>query len=296
MIQMEWYRMFLYTARKGNLTKAAEELLITQPSVSYGIKQMEEALGLRLFHRLSKGVQLTEEGRALLPYVEQAFSLLEAAERHANDLKRLEEGEIRIGASDSLIKHMLLPQLNQFHQEHPGIRIRLSHGKTPDIARRLKDGAIDCAIVHMPLNDTQLHIEPLAELEDCFVVGSRYRTYAGRMLSTEELAKLPLLFLSPGSSTRTHVESWFAAQGRAVKPDMELGSVDLLAEFAGQGYGAAFITRSFVDEELRSGKLFRLQLEQPLPSRGIGLAVRRDTALPLAAERFIEMLRSGPSL
>jgi len=292
MFNLEWYRIFLQTAHHGNFTKAAQELHITQPSVSYAIKQMEEALGLKLFHRLSKGVELTEEGRALLSYVEQSFSLLDAAQKHVHDLKQLTEGELRIGASDSLIKHLLLPQLNLFHKEYTGIRIRLSHGRTPDIIQRLKEGQIDCAVVHMPISDPQLDIHNLAILEDCFVVGETYRELTSRSLSANDLLELPLLLLSPGSSTRKFVEQWFAARECTVKPDIELGSVDLLVEFARLGFGAAFITRSFVDEELRSGKLFELRLEDSLPPRSIGLAVRHGMKLSLAADRFAQMLRT----
>jgi DNA-binding transcriptional LysR family regulator len=291
MFNLEWYRIFLQTARKGNFTKAAQELHITQPSVSYAIKQMEESLEIKLFHRLSKGVELTEEGKALLSYVEQSFSLLDAAQEHVEKLKQFTEGEIRIGASDSLIKHLLLPQLNIFRKEYPDIRIRLSHGKTPDIIERLKEGAIDCAIIHMPISDSQLDIQILSTLEDCFVVGEAFQEMASRPLSTNELMKLPLLLLSPGSSTRFFVEQWFAAKGFTVKPDIELGSIDLLVEFARQGFGAAFITRFFVREELRSGKLYELHLEDTFPARSIGLAVRQDVKLSLAAERFARMLR-----
>lgn len=290
MFNLEWYRIFLQTARNGNLTKAAQQLHITQPSVSYAIKQMEDALGLKLFHRLSKGVELTEEGRALLTYVERSFSLLDAAQKHLHDLKQLTEGEVRIGASHSLIKHLLLPQMNLFHTKYPGIRIRLSHGRTPDLVQRLKEGLIDCAVVHMPVQDPQLDIRRLATLEESFVVGPAYQDLASRTLSTSELAQLPFLLLSPGSSSRLFVEQWFAARGFTVKPDIELGSIDLLIEFASLGYGTAFITRSFVKEELRSGKLIELQLEDELPPRSIALAVRRDIKLSIAAERFSRML------
>lgn len=290
MINLEWYRIFLHTARNRNLTKAAQELHITQPSVSYAIKQMEEALGLKLFHRLSKGVELTEEGRALLEYVEQSFSMLNSAQKHLQNLKQLSAGEIRIGASDSLIKHLLLPQLNAFHKEYPGIRIRLSHGKTPEITQRLKEGEIDCAVLHMPINDPQLNIQTLAVLEDCFVVGEAYQELADRSLTTRELAELPLILLSPGSSTRIFVEQWFAAKGLLAKPDIELGSIDLLAEFARLGYGAAFISRFFVHEEIQCGKLFELRLDDPLPPRSIGFAVRRDMKLSVAADCFVRIL------
>ncbi|MBD2867626.1 LysR family transcriptional regulator [Paenibacillus arenilitoris] len=293
MFNLEWYRIFLHTAQSGNFTKAAQRLHVTQPSVSYAIKQMEETLGLKLFHRLSKGVELTEEGKALLAYVEQSFSLLGAAQKHVQDLKRLKEGEIRLGASDSLIKHLLLPQLNRYHAAYPGIRIRLTHGRTPDIAQRLKEGLIDFAIVHMPLQDPELDVRELAVLEDCFVVGEAYRELAEHPIPVGRLAQLPLLLLSPGSSTRLFVERWFAARGFEAKPDIELGSVDLLTEFARLGFGAACITRSFVAEELRQGKLFELRLDEPLPPRSIGFAVRQGMPPSIAAERFAAMLIAG---
>ncbi|REK76980.1 LysR family transcriptional regulator [Paenibacillus paeoniae] len=291
MINLEWYRIFLQTAKYGNLTKAAQQLHITQPSVSYAIKQMEQALGLKLFHRQSKGVSLTEEGKALLAYVEQSFSLLDAGQHYIREMKQLNEGELRIGASDSLIKHVLLPYLNQYHQQYPGIRIRLSHGKSPDIASRLKDGLLDCGIVHMPLSDPMLHIQELASFEHCFVVGDALKEWSDRMLASKELVNLPLLMLSPGSSTRNSIDQWLMSRGLEIKPDFELGSVDLLMEFAMLGYGAAFINRSVIQEEVRAGKLFELRLEEALPSRSIGLAVRRDMNPSVAADRFIHMLR-----
>lgn len=290
MFNLEWYRIFLQTARHRNLTKAAVELHITQPSVSYAIKQMEEALGLKLFHRLSKGVELTEEGQALFEYVEQSFSMLDTAQKHLENLKQLNEGEIRIGASDYLIKHLLLPQLNTFHNTYPGIRIRLSHGKTPEITKRLKDGEIDCAFVHMPLHDPLLNIQTLATLEDCFVVGEAFQELANRSLSMKELSEQPLILFSPGSSTRVFVEQWFAAKGLSVIPDIELGSIELLAEFARLGYGAAFISRSFVQEDLQSGKLLELRLDDPLPPRSIGFAIRHDRKLSVAADQFVQMI------
>ena len=290
MFNLEWYRIFMHTARHRNLSKAAAELHITQPSVSYAIKQMEEALGLKLFHRLSKGVELTEEGQALFEYVEQSFTMLDSAQKHLENLKQLNEGEIRIGASDYLIKHLLLPQLNTFHKVYPGIRIRLSHGKTPEISKRLKDGEIDCAFVHMPIQDPLLTIQTLAKLEDCFVVGEAYQELASRSLTMKELSEQPLILFSPGSSTRVYVEKWFATKGLSVTPDIELGSIELLAEFARLGYGAAFISRSFVQEDLLNGKLFELELDDPLPPRSIGFAVRQDRKLSLAADQFVRMV------
>ncbi|WP_213583016.1 LysR family transcriptional regulator [Paenibacillus sp. J2TS4] len=295
MMNLEGYRIFLHTARAGNLTKAAQELHITQPSVSYAIKQMEDALGVKLFHRLSKGVELTAEGRALLEYVEPSFSLLEAGENKVRSLKRLEAGELRIGAGGSLIRHLLLPYLDRFHTQYPDVRIRLSHGKTPDLAKRLIDGQIDLGIVHMPFTDRQLDVRPLITIEDCFVVGEAYRHMAERILAAEELLNLPLLLLSRGSSTREFVEQWFAAQGMPLEVDIELGSLELLIELARLGFGAAFVTRSFVKKELEAGSLYELRIREPIPSRSVGIALRRDISLSEAASRFVETLTSPPS-
>lgn len=290
MINLEWYRIFWHTAKAENLTRAADELHITQPSVSYALKQLEQALEVKLYHRLARGIQLTAEGEALLAYVEQSLQLLEAGKQQVQSMKQLDSGQIRIGASDSLIKHLLLPHLNAFHAAYPGVRIRLSRGKTLEVLQRLHDRLIDCAIVHMPIEDPRLNIRQLAQLETLFVAGEAYRHLQGRSMAPAELAALPLLMLSPGSSTRVCLEQWFATHGHTSAPDMELGSIELLAEFARLGYGAAFTARSFVQQELDAGTLFELRASVPLPWQGVALATRNDLPLSLAAERFIQLI------
>lgn len=290
---MEWYRIFLYTAKLGNLTKAAQELHITQPSVSYAIKQLEEILGVKLFDRLSKGVVLTSEGRALFDYVKQSFALLDAGEKRIQSLKRLKAGELRIGASGPFIKHLLLPALDQFHADYPGVRIRLSQGKTADIGRRLKDGQIELGLVHLPMDDHDLDVKPLLDIQDCFVVGNAYRTLSEHPISTEHLAETPLLLLSSESSTRQFVEQWLHAQGFKVEADIELNSMEMLVELAQRGYGAAFVTRSFVRQELDEGKLFELKPVDPIPPRTVGIAIRREHSPSLIAARFMELLTAS---
>lgn len=292
MLQMEWYRIFYHTAKTGNLTRAAEALFITQPTVSYAIKQMETALGLRLFQRMSKGVELTAEGRELFAFVEQAFQLLEAGERKVQELKALEAGELRIGASDSLIKHLLLPQLEQFRERYPRVRIRLSHGKTNEIVQHVKEGIIDCGLVHLPLPAEEPLLEVVSQLgvHDCFVVGEAHRRFALQPRTAEELAALPLLSLSAKSRTRQFMERWFAAEGIAMAPDVEVGSIDLLIEFAKRGFGIALINRAFVQEELRLGTLVEVPTVHEVPGRKIGLVIRRASRLSLAAMQFFQSL------
>src|SRR5690606_4189663 len=126
-----------------NLTKAAQNLHMTQPSVSYAIKQLEEALGMALFVRLPKGVQLTHEGRALFEHVSAAFNQLESGERQIKLMKQFEDGVVRIGANGAAIKHILLPRLDEFHSKYPQIRIRLLQERTSNIVNHLKEGTLD---------------------------------------------------------------------------------------------------------------------------------------------------------
>jgi DNA-binding transcriptional LysR family regulator len=291
-LSMEWYRVFWHTAKWGNLTKAAQELHITQPSVSYTIKQMEEALGVKLFDRLSKGVRLTSEGSALLEYVEKSFTLLQTGEEKIQSLKNLTSGELRIGASGPIIKHVLLSYLDEFHASYPEVRIRLYQGKTSHIVKRLKDGHIDFGLIHMPVNDKSIEVKPLLNIQDCFVVGKSYCDLSIHPISTEQLIEIPLLLLSQESSTRQFVEQWLSAQGLKVEVDIELSSLEMLVELAERGYGAAFVTRPFVMDELKAGTLFELKQVIAIPSRTIGLAIQRDISLPLIADRFINGLTS----
>ncbi|NQX67891.1 LysR family transcriptional regulator [Paenibacillus alba] len=291
MIHLEWYRIFLHAARTGNLTKAAQELYITQPSVSYAIKQMEQALSLKLFHRLSKGVELTEEGKALLAYVEQSFALLDAGERKMSQLKDLTGGELRIGASDSLFKHFLFPYLDKYHKQYPEVRIRLSHGKTSEITQRVKEGTVDFGLIHLPTaEDPLLTIQAIMTLQDCFVGGEAYRDKAVLPLTAHDLGQFPLLLLSAGSSTRRFAEHWFSQQNVTIQADIELGSIDLLIEFAKLGLGVAFVSKSYVTQELADGLLYELKPTVAIPTRYIGIAARRDTTPSLAAAKFHEML------
>ncbi|HFL3236884.1 TPA: LysR family transcriptional regulator, partial [Clostridioides difficile] len=136
----ELYKVFYWAAKTGSLTQAAKALYITQPSVSHAIKQLEDSFGLTLFYRTSKGVALTQEGASLYSYIEQSQILISMAEEKMAALKSLDSGELRMGGSDSLFKHYMLPFLEEFHTQYPGIKLHLSHGTTPEVITFLKEG------------------------------------------------------------------------------------------------------------------------------------------------------------
>ncbi|MHA6482226.1 LysR family transcriptional regulator [Paenibacillus sp. strain BS8-2] len=287
----EWYRIFLHAAEELNLTKAAQKLHMTQPSVSYAMKQLEETLGVALFERLSKGVRLTVEGQALYRHVRMAFEELGAAEQRIHNLKTMHEGQLRIGANGAIIRDYLLPTLDAFHDLYPHIRIQLSQDRSGSIVERLKQGVLDLGFVHLPVADEEIEVLNSRVSPYCAVVGTAFAKQASEPLTAEQLARLPLLLLSPGSSTRNFIEHWFRDQGAEAGADFELNSLEMLVEFAERGYGVAFLPRSFITSRLASGTLLELRTEVALPERHIGIAARKHGSLSIAADTFLRMLQ-----
>lgn len=286
----ELYKVFYWAAKTGSLTQAAKTLYLTQPSVSHAIKQLEERVGLTLFYRNAKGVSLTQEGKILFSYIEQSQILITLAEEKMEALKSLESGELRIGGSDSLFKHYLLPYLEDFHVRYPGIKLHLKHGTTPEVISYLKEGRIDLGVVRMPIVDSQLEVTESTELQDCFVAGERYAELKGQTMTMEELMEYPIILFSRNSRVRMAINELFEKYGHELKPDIEVGSVDLLIEFARRGLGISYVTREFVSKELKEGSLFEVKLDVKIPPSKVGIMIMRNLPISSAATKFIGMV------
>lgn len=290
MANFELYKVFYLTAKSGSLSKAAKDLYITQPSVSHSIRLLEESLGLRLFARTSKGVELTTEGKTLYPYIEQAYNFISLAEQKMKELRSFASGEIKIGGSDSLCKHYLLPFLEAFHAEFPHIQINLVHGTTPEIVKHLKEGKIDIGIVRLPISDEQIQVKEGIVIQDCFVTGPKYRELADRDISLEELLRYPIILFSRNSHSRNFITGFFREHGLTLEPEIELGSVDLLIEFAKIGFGVSFVTKEFVARELAAKTLFEVNVSPSIPSAQIGIITLKSMPLSKAAAEFVKKL------
>ncbi|OPH48814.1 LysR family transcriptional regulator [Paenibacillus ferrarius] len=292
MINFELYKVFYLTAKSGSLSKAAKELYITQPSVSHSIKLLEDQLKLQLFARTSKGVELTKEGSILFSYIEQAYNFISLAEEKLHELRTFSSGEIKIGGSDSLCKHYLLPFLESFHDQYPHVQINLVNGTTPEIVKQLKEGKIDIGIVRTPILDEQMQVREGITIQDCFVTGPKYRELALGKVSLADLLKYPIILFSSNSSSRKFVTRLFSDHDLMLEPEIELGSVDLLIEFAKIGFGVSFVTKEFVAKELAEGSLFEVNLDAAIPSTKIGIITLRNMPLSTAAAAFIAKLEN----
>jgi len=283
----ELYRVFCQVARDGSLTKAAENLFITQPAVSQSMKQLESLLDTDLFIRTGRGMVLTEAGRDLLEYTEPAVRLLEQGEQKISERSSLERGEVRVAASDTFCNHFLLKTFAEFHHNYPGIKIRVTNRTSGDSIALLKSGLVDLCFINLPLSDNSLTIKKGPAIHDCFIAGQKFKEMKGRSISLEELSGRPLLLLENQANSRRRLNEFFRMRGLKLKPEIELSSLDLLKEFARVNLGIACVVEEFIDRE--SEDYFVLKTEIELPERYIGMAVMKDVPLSPAAAVFAEL-------
>ncbi|MGI6578202.1 MAG: LysR family transcriptional regulator [Eubacteriales bacterium] len=290
-VNLELYRIFYSVARAGSMTQASRELFISQPAVTQSIKQLEKELGGRLFIRGSRGITLTQEGELLVKYVERALDQLKSGERRFSEMLNLDRGQINIGASDSICKYYLLYYLDVFHEAYPNLEIHVTNRTTRETIQLLKNGEVDIGFVNLPIeNDPQLTIIPCMTINDCFVAGPKYFDHVSKIKNLETLTNYPLLLLEKASNTRQKLDEYFKSRNILLKPAVELGSLDLLIEFSRIGLGIACITEQFILEELKNGVLRKVELDEQLPQRAIGLVHMNNVPISLAAERFMKIV------
>lgn len=291
-MNLDLYRTFHAVAKSGNITSAAERLHITQPTASYAVKQLENQLGVKLFKRKSKGVALTEEGAVLFRYVNEALQLLGIGEKKIEQLKNLQSGEVRIGVSETLCKYYLLPTLEAFRQQFPHIRIRLIHGNSLRIAEHLHEGNVDFGIVQLPMEDEHIIVREILTMHNCFVTGEKYKFLADRTHTLSELLAYPMMTLSEHSNTKHFLISLFEKNGLTVIPEIELGNIELLKDFARRGFGITMMVEEFVTEELHEEELYKIQVQEEIPARKAGIITLKDTPLSIAASQLLAKFES----
>ena len=279
---LEYYKVFYYVAKTGSVTAAAERLSISQPAVSQAIKQLESSLGMKLIYRASRGVRLTREGQLLFSYVEKGYEQIETGVEKLAQLKNMEGGEIRIGASDMTLQYFLLPYLEHFHEKYPEIKIVVTNAPTPETLSSMEEGRIDFGVVSTPFTPGPgMEVVPVREIEDVFVAGRRFIAYKNKTLDLQELEQLPMIFLEKNTSTRSYMDSFLEGNGVQVQPEFELATSDMIVQFALRSLGVGCVVKDFAAEYLNSGMLFDLRFNKIIPKRSF--CVVRSTKMPLSA-------------
>jgi len=285
------YRIFYYVAKYQGFTHAALVLGSNQPNVTRTIKNLEQALGCKLFVRSNRGVQLTPEGEKLYAHVSLAFQHIQAGETELVANQSLESGVVTIAASEIALHYCLLPVLNAYRTKYPGVRIRVFNNSSPQAVEVLKNGLADFAIV------TASHDFPrtvrshrIMEVQELPIAGAPFSFLREKSLTLKELTCYPLVGLAPNTSTYYFYNQLFGAQGLIFQPDVEAATADQILPMIKSGLGIGFVPTAFAQDDILSENVFVLQLNQTIPTRPIYFLKQTDQPLSLAAKELETMI------
>ncbi|HIZ63228.1 MAG TPA: LysR family transcriptional regulator [Firmicutes bacterium] len=294
MVNLELYKVFYTVARCGSLTKAAEELYISQPAVSQAIKQLETQLGTPLFNRMHKGMELSKQGgEVIFPDVEKALKLLGGVEDKLAEMQHSATGTLRIGASETIFQYILADQIVAYNKACPQVKIELISEVSPRIIEYLKNDRCDIGFLNLPIEPDEGIVisDTVALLNDVFLAGEAFSELKGKELSVWDLQEYPLLLLEENTVARSAVNHFAESLGVKLTPAVEVGSWDFMKRLVTDGMGIGCLPREYAQRRLRDGELFELNVKPALPTRSVGLAVPKNANMPFSLRAFISMLR-----
>lgn len=286
-IPLDLYRVFYYVAQEGGFSRAAQRLHISQSAVSQSVKKLEQQLGHRLLTRTSRRIGLTEEGQRLLPRIREAVIALEGIGRQFSQENTGHTGTIRLGAGDTVFRYYLLDILKGFHADYPAIRFQVTNRTSEQLTRMMKEGALDLAIVSRPPDaPPESTLRPFAEMAYVFAaseaLAGQYDTFPA------SIERLPLLLPEKGTTARRILDTYCAGRGITLKPEIELESVDLLADLARTGLGAAYVPEQCARPFLDTGELHLLPGVHLTHS--LMLYLPEEALIPPCARLFVKSL------
>ncbi len=312
------YHIFNAVAEAGNLSKAAKNLYISQPAISRAVSKLEQNLSVKLFIRGSRGVHLTEEGKLLYEHTKSAFDALRQGEENLRRINNLGAGILRLGVSTTLCKHILMPQLQRFIQEHPHIQINIRCHSTVELMKLLEDGKIDIALISEPGSLHSLEFLPVTEIEDIFVATESYIKNL-KLREREEAALLnssarknrrspekkasdsalsffrngTLMLLDENHISRLHIEDYISNHQIETGQILEFGTMELLIDFSKIGLGIGCVIKDFVQDELNNRTLIELPLPSKIKKRKVGFAYNKTTLQSASVSKFIDFYKGG---
>lgn len=286
-VDLELYKVFYVVAKNKHMTRASEELHISQPAISQSIKKLEDQLGGTLFLRSNKGMELTEEGKMFYEYVKGALELIGNAENEFTSFKDLSKGEIKVGCSTTLTKLILMDALENFHKDYPNININIVNGLTSNLINDLKLGKLDFVIFNESnVKENNLYLEKIKELKQGFVYNPDY--YTDNVKTFSDLNKLPLILQNGDSNSRKLLDYIALQKHLKLIPRMEVVSQELISEFTNIGLGVGFVIIDLANRNFKNLK--ELEINKTIPNINVYLAMNKSISLTFASKKFIDYL------
>ncbi|AFY86537.1 MAG: HTH-type transcriptional activator CmpR [Chroococcidiopsis cubana SAG 39.79] len=282
-------KVFEAAARNGSFTRAAEELFLTQPTVSMQVKQLTKAVGLPLFEQVGKRLYLTEAGRELFATCREIFEKLAQFEMTVADLKGLKQGRLRL-AVITTAKYFVPRLLGPFCQLYPGIDIALQVTNHSGIVDRLKENLDDLYIMSQLPEHLDIGFQPFLENPLVVLAPANHPLAGEKNISLQQLSEEPFILREPGSGTRTAVQKLFDEQGIKLKVKLELGSNEAIKQAIAGGLGLSVLSRHTIIPESANPELTVLDVEYFPIERNWYMVYPAGKQMSVVARTYFEYL------
>ncbi len=290
-INLDLYRIFYAVAKNGSISAAANLLFISQPAITFQIKKLEELLGISLFTRTKHGVILTYEGSVLFEYVKKGIENINNGENALSNLKNLDSGNIRIGVSTTICRHILIPYLKEFHEKYPKIDIQINNNLSTNLLKELRNGNLDILILFTPTSENKdLNIIPITNVNDIFVGNKKYYDLTNGKLNIKNLKNFPLIFPNSSSNSRNYLNKYLKDNNIDIKPKLEVVSYNLIIDLMKAGFGIGYATKEFITSELKNKSLYEIEVFPNIPKRSIVIATIDKKEPNYSTKKLIEMI------
>jgi len=294
-IDLRHLETFYRVAELKSFTKAAEDLCLTQPTISGHILSLEQSLSLRLFDRTGRKVRLTKAGQVLLQYTEKILSLRKELLNALSEFSEGIRGELSLGASTIPGEYILPKLMGEFKREHPFFTLSLKIADTQEVLQYVLQGQVEFGIIGAKLNHPSLSYEKFEKDEIIVIASSDHFHPPKKRMGLEALIKEPWIIREEGSGTQMAVEKVLRKRGLSLKQFnvvTEMGSTSSLKEGVKAGLGMAFVSKKAVEEELKQGVLSQIEVEGIEPIfRQIYIVQHRGRTLSPVGMEFLKFLR-----
>ena len=283
------YRIFLYLYEERSISKTANKLYVSQPAISYSLKELENQLGYTLFYRNSKGIEPTLEANELYSYISTAFNILHDAEEHIKNLNSLNIGCIRIGTPSHIGVFYLSNFITDFRKIYPGIRFEIICKSTSDMVEMLETRKLDLIVDTLPINSKKDVTKiTLAKLQNCFAYNKNIMKDVN-INKVEDLTNYPLILPSATSSIRLKLDEYMESQNAKLVPIIESWTTEIMIEMVRQGVGIGYFVKNVIDIQNDKENFEVLTFNDELPAVDVCCVYINDF-LTSAAHKFIELI------
>ncbi len=289
-------QVFHTVAKQLSFTKAAELLFMTQPAVTFQVKQLEEHFNTRLFERSHGRISLTPAGELALDYAERILNMTAEMEARISELTGQVSGPLLIGASTTIAEYMLPRLLGEFKQRHPETQARLTVANSETIENKVADHTLDIGLIEAPSHHPNLVTQVCCEDELVMICAPFSDLSKMSTVSPGQAASQPYISRETGSGTRECIDDFFKING--VNLDemnlvMELGSREAIKGAVAAGLGVAIVSSTTVAKEVRLGELVAIPLDPPL-RRQLSLVYPQEKFRSKLLQSFLDFLEHSP--